>query len=148
MLEEAGEYKISSIPPKWYMWVAVAGLVWNLLGVVAFLIQLTMDLSELPEAQRAFHEGTPTWATASFALAVFSGVLGCIGLLMRKTWALLMFILCLIGILLQNLQSLVLSNGLEVFGWTGSILAILTLSICLLLIWFSRYSKAQGWLEG
>ena len=102
--------------PKWYNPVSAAGLVWNAIGLFFFINQLVIDASTLPESQRAYIEGSPWWATASFGLAVISGVLGCMALIMRKQWAVPMFYLCLVGIILQNVYSLVLSNGIEAFG--------------------------------
>ena len=62
--------------PMWYRIVAVLALVWNLMGISAYLMQVTMneaDLAALPEAQRLLYETTPAWATAAFATAVFAG---------------------------------------------------------------------------
>ena len=101
----------------------------------------------MPESQRAYIEGSPWWATASFGLAVISGVLGCMALIMRKQWAVPMFYLCLVGIILQNVYSLVLSNGIEAFGAVSAIvMPAITVAICVALIWLARHARAQGWI--
>ena len=67
--------------PTWFMVVAVLLLVWNLLGVMAYIMQVTMSpetLAALPDAQRQLYENTPAWATAAFAIAVSGGALGCL----------------------------------------------------------------------
>jgi hypothetical protein len=53
----------------------------------------------IPEAYRAVINGRPTWATVSFAIAVFGGVLGCLLLLIRKSAALYVFIASLLGVI-------------------------------------------------
>ncbi|MEE8306855.1 MAG: hypothetical protein V3R81_06290 [Gammaproteobacteria bacterium] len=126
--------------------MSALGLIWNAAGLAAFFMQMTMDLATLPDAQRIFYETTPAWATASFAVAVFGGVIGCLALLLRKSWALTMLLICLAGIVLQISHSLVISNGIEVFGSDGIILPIMTFSIAVFLIWFAKHSKQQGWL--
>lgn len=40
-------------PPKWFWLVSALGLAWNLLGLAAFFVQMTMDLSEVPEPSRS-----------------------------------------------------------------------------------------------
>ncbi len=82
VLEQIESY--SNVPPRWFWMVSGVGLVWNLLGVAAFLGQMTMDLSSLPAAEWAFYESTPVWATVAFAVAVSGGVLGCGALLLRR----------------------------------------------------------------
>ena len=54
--------------PKWFMVVAAVLLVWNLMGVMAYIMQVTMSpevFAALPEAERQLYENTPTWATAA-----------------------------------------------------------------------------------
>ena len=77
-------------PPKWFWIVASIAFVWNLMGVAAYLMQVTMSdetLAALPAEQQALYASTPAWATGAFALAVFGGALGCLFLLLRKSWA-------------------------------------------------------------
>ena len=73
--------------PVWFMIVAAVLLVWNAMGVMAYIQQVTMGpeaLAALSGAQRQVLENTPAWATAAFAVAVHGGVLGCLLLLLKK----------------------------------------------------------------
>lgn len=135
-----------SKPPKVFWAVSGFGLVWNAVGVLAFIGQITMDLSQLPDAERLFFEAQPTWATAGFGIAVASGVLGCVALLLRKSWAAPMFLLCLGGIVVQSFHSLALSNSVEVFGPEGIILPIGIFVIAVFLTWFAKHSEKRGWV--
>ena len=133
-------------PPRWYWAVSALAFLWNLLGVVAFAGQLTMDPDTLPAAQRAFHESTPSWATAGFAAAVSGGALGSAALLLRKSWAAPLLVVSLLGITVQSVHSVVVSNGIEVFGPAGLVLPIATFGIAAALIWFARLSANRGWI--
>ena len=84
----------------------------------------------------------------AFAVAVFGGTLGCVALLLRKSWAFLMLVICLAGIVVQISHSLFIGNGIEVFGPQGLVLPALTFSIGVLLVWFASYSAKRGWLNG
>ncbi len=130
----------------WFLPVAALALVWNLMGVVAYLSQMTMDLSVLEDAQRAFYESIPAWATAAFAIAVFAGVAGSVGLLLKKRWAIRVLVISCIGIVVQMTHSLLLGNGLDVFGTSALILPLVTLAIGLALIGFAILSKNRAWI--
>ncbi len=144
MTEQASS--IGDVLPKWFWVVSGLGLVWNLVGVMAFVGQMTMDLTTLPAAEQAFYESTPAWATVAFAVAVFGGVLGCVGLLLRRGWAFAMLVACLLGIVVQDGHSLFIGNGIEVFGPAGFILPLFTFGVAAALAGFARYSTLQGWI--
>ncbi len=144
MTEQAGS--IENSPPNWFWAVSGLALVWNLMGVAAFVGQMTMDLSTLPAAERAFYESTPAWATVAFVVAVFGGVLGSVGLLLRKSWAFAMLVACFLGIVVQDGHSLFIGDGIEVFGPAVFILPLFTFAIAAALAGFARYSELQGWI--
>ena len=133
-------------PPMWFLVVASLALVWNLMGVAAYLNQMTMDLSVLPEAQRLFYQTIPAWATAAFAIGVFAGVAGSIGLLLKKRWAIPVLVVSFGGVVVQMIHSLLLGNGLDVFGTSASILPLITLAIGLALVGFAMLSKNRAWI--
>jgi hypothetical protein len=140
-----GQSRVS--PPRWF-WIASAlGLVWNLIGVAAFVAQMGMDLSQLSAAERAFYEDMPAWAIAAYGLAVFSGCIGCLALLLRKSWALPMLLLCLAGIIVQIFHSVFVGGGLELFGPEGLVLPAAVLVIALLLTWLAHHASRQGWMS-
>ena len=71
-------------PPTWFYILSVILLLWNIMGVYAFFGQVTMGsehMAALSDAERTMYENVPWWATVAFALAVFGGPLGCVGLL-------------------------------------------------------------------
>ncbi|MFK8016560.1 MAG: hypothetical protein AB8G17_14095 [Gammaproteobacteria bacterium] len=133
-------------PAKWFLPVAGVALVWNLLGVVAYLSQMSADLSTLPDAQRAFYESMPAWATAAFAIAVFSGVAGSVGLLLRQSWASPALVLSVAGVAVQMTHSLLLGDGMAIFGPSALVLPLLTLAIGLGLVTLARTARKRSWI--
>ena len=90
--------------PRWLIWVGIAFLLWNLMGIGAFASQWTMtdaDVAALPQVQRDLWVSMPGWAWVAYAIGVGVGTLGAIGLLLRKWWAPLAFALSLIAVLVQ-----------------------------------------------
>jgi len=137
-------------PASWFWVVSLIALIWNLLGAMAYIAQVTMSpeaFQALPENERALMESAPTWATSAFAIAVWGGVLGCILLLLRKKLATMVLIISFIGVLVQMYHSFFISNSIEVYGPGGMVMPVMVLGIGMFLIWFSRKSSANGWIS-
>ena len=136
--------------PKLFVVTAVVALLWNLLGCFAFVSDLRLspeDLARLPEAQQALYNARPGWAVASTGLAVIGGVLGCIGLLMRKKWALPVFVASLVGILVQDFGLFVFAGGATIAGSAAVVLQGVVLLVGIGLVLLSRRGIARGWLR-
>ena len=135
--------------PRGFWIVSGLFLVWNLMGVMAYLMQVTMSeeaLAALPEAQRDLYMNTPAWATGAFAVAVFAGTVGCVFLLMKKSWAVPTLILSLLGILVQMFHAFALSPALEVLGPGGLVMPVLVTAGAVFLIWYGRRARSRGWI--
>lgn len=136
--------------PRSFWIIAGVALAWNLIGVAAFVAQVTTTedaLMQLPEAERMLYENMPVWATGAFALAVFGGALGSLLLLLRKSWAVPVFVASLAGLVVQNYHSFFIAKSIEVNGPGGLILPAMVLVIALLLLWYSRYASAKAWIS-
>ena len=136
--------------PRWFTITAVVAIVWNLLGVSAFIMQMMITpeiLAQLPEANRELYEATPAWVTGAFAVAVFGGVLGSLGLALRKVWSLLFLWLSLFALLAQNAFSLFMSNALEVLGPQGLVMPAVAVVIAILLVLMARNANTRHWLD-
>ena len=84
---------------------------------------------------------------AAYGIAVFGGLLGCVALLLRKAWALPMLLVCLAGIVVQNLHALLLGGGMEAFGAAALALPLSVFAIAVALAWFAHYSRGRGWIS-
>jgi len=131
--------------PSTSFWIVGAfAQVWNLLGLVFYYSHVTMTpaaLEGFTDAQQAFFSSTPVWAASAYGVAVTAGVLASLFLLLRKTWAVPLFVLSLIGIIVQDLHAFVFSNGLEVWGTEGIIPPAIIIAIAVALVMFSRNAQ-------
>lgn len=137
-------------PPRWFTVVTVIALLWNLLGCVAFIGDLRLtaaDIAQMPAEHQALYAARPAWAVAATAVAVFGGVLGCIALLMRKKWALPVFVLSLIGIIVQDIGLFVLADAIKLAGPVVAVLQGVVLVVAIGLIGLSRKGIQRGWLS-
>ena len=136
--------------PKWFNLIAALALVWNLMGVMAFIGQVMMIpemMAELPQAEQELYASVPLWATIAFACAVFSGALGSLALLMKKVFAEPLLVLSLAGVIVQMFHSFFISNSFDVFGPGGAIMPIMVLIIAFTLVRFANKAKANTWLS-
>ena len=133
--------------PELSFWIIGAfALVWTLIGLVFYYSHVSMTpeaLEGFTEAQQAFFSSTPAWATSAYAVAVTAGVLASLFLLLRMAWAVPLFLLSLIGIVVQDLHAFVISNGLEVWGTDGIYLPAFVLVVAIALLVYSRGAKQK-----
>jgi hypothetical protein len=131
----------SNKPATSYWVISIIALIWNALGVMAYLGQklMTDDIKAMiPEDQLEIIENTPAWATAAFAIAVWFGFAASILLLMRKKLAKMLFVISLMGVLIQLTHNFLLTNALEVFGYQSLIQPLITVIVGLFLIWYAK----------
>lgn len=142
---------INGKPPTSFWIVAAVALLWNLIGLILYYMQVTASDEMLSaaygEAEFEFIKSIPAWATAGYATAVTFGVLGCILLLLRKAWAIPAFIISLIGIVVQDVYGFVIADAIGVFGSGALVLPVIVFVIAIALIIYSRNAKAKGWLS-
>lgn len=134
--------------PTWFMVVAGVLLVWNLLGVMAYIAQVTMSpeaMAALSEAERQLYETTPEWATAAFAIAVNGGALGCLFLLLKRNIAAIFLQLSLLGVIVQLYHAFFMSRSFEVFGPGEMIMPVMVLVIAIYLVTLAAKAKARRW---
>ncbi|GLS83616.1 hypothetical protein [Paraferrimonas haliotis] len=135
--------------PWWYWIAAVVGLLWNLMGLAAYLMHVSLtpeEIAALPQAEQALHQAFPSWALIAFSIAVYSGTLGCVLLLARRAMAKSLLILSLLGVLVQNSYSLLLSDAVAVYGNQAIIMPTLVIIVGALLIWLCTHSINKKWI--
>jgi len=137
--------------PKAAFWIiAVIALIWNSMGVYAYLQQqynTEAFQNEITPEQLEMVYATPSWAIAAFALAVFGGLLGALALLLRKKIANILFTISLLGILAQMTYNFFLSNSTEAYGPGDMIMPIMIVVIGIFLFMSSKSSINKGWLN-
>jgi hypothetical protein len=101
----------------------------------------------MPPEQRQILEATPTWINVAYAVAVFGGVLGAVGLLMKKRWAVTFFLLSLVGLVVQMLGTFLVTPAWTLLGPAGLAMPALVLVIALFLLSYARKAAARGWIS-
>jgi len=131
---------IGSKAPAWLRVVAALGLIWNLYGCYAYL----QTVGALTGGDAAMAP-MPSWVTGAFAIAVFGGAIGCLGLLLLMGWSRLLLLLSLLAVIAQDIWLFGMSGAAP----TGNALllpAMVTL-VSVLLAWVAHDAAKKGWLS-
>ena len=134
--------------PTWFKVTVIVLLIWNLMGVLNFVMQWTMteaDILALPENQQIFYAEFTILSKIAFAMGVFGGFLGCVALLAKKKIAMSLFWISFIGIVLQMNHNLGLADGGEMQNYVlgmSSLLIVLTL----LSIYLTKKAISNNWI--
>jgi hypothetical protein len=140
----------NTMTPRWFVILALIIAIWNLMGVMAFMMQITMTVEQvlaLPEKEQTLYQDIPLWVNIAFGLAVTGGSLGCIALAFKKAIALPILIISLLGVLVQMYHSFIIAGAFDVYGPGGTIMPIMVFIIALYAVWLANNAKAKGWIR-
>jgi hypothetical protein len=138
-------------PPRWYWVVAGVAALWMLIGVGAWVADLMTDeqtAAGFTDAQRQLYLSRPAWLFAVYAVAVFAGLAGAVGLLLRRSWATAVLAVSLAAIVVQFGYTFLVLPALELLGASALGFPLTVFLIGAALLWFAARSRARGWLRG
>ncbi|WP_338502808.1 hypothetical protein V6R86_05700 [Sphingomonas kaistensis] len=135
-----------SVPKSFWMG-AVAVLLFMGVGVAGYLVTMMTPLEQMPAEQQAKMAAMPGWQTAVYAVAVWSGLLGAIGLLLRRSWSVVALLVSLIGAIGTFLPFLVVSQVRALGTMGDAIAAAIVIGLCAASLWFAHHSQQKGWLR-
>ena len=141
--------KTSFRPSINFFVISSLALVWNLIGVFAYLAQTFMDeKTKLALSKDEFNylSNMPAWVTAAFATAVFAGVFGSIGLLLKKKITTVLFLISIVSLLAYQVYNFFIQDYITISG-VGLILPVSTTVIGFFLMWYSYKMSKKGVLN-
>ena len=136
--------------PKLYWVAAGMALLWALAGCVAYVTQVGMsaaDFAKLPRAQQDIWNVTPAWVTGAYAFAVWSGLGGAIGLLLRRRWARPLYVVSLVSVLAQFGWTFAATDILSTMGPAAAAFPAFIVVAALVQWWFAGVAANAGWLH-
>ena len=117
------------------------------MGAVDYLMTQTRNvdyMARFEPAQLEYFYGFPVWVESCWAIAVWGGVLGCVFLLMRRSWAVPVFLASLIAMVATAGYNFGFSNGMDVMGATGMGFTVAIFFIALGLWLYARAMRRLG----
>lgn len=135
--------------PRSYWVVSGIALVWMLFGVMAWTMDFLMDdaaLAQLPEAQRQLYMIRPQWLFIVYGVAIGAGLIGAIGLLLRRAWATIALAVSLAAIVVQFGYTFAALGAYQLLGPSSVIFPLLIFGIGVFLLWYARRARRNAWL--
>ncbi|MGV6820793.1 MAG: hypothetical protein ACWA5T_09905 [Parvularcula sp.] len=134
----------------WHLWVVgIVAILWNSGGAYDYLMTVTQNkeyLSHFSAEQVAYYTSMPTLMVVFWAVAIWSSVLASLLLLLRRKWAVPVFLL--------SIACMAISF---VWGWFFSdmpastsaqwLMVVVIWAAALFLLWYSRAMAARGVLS-
>lgn len=139
---------IQARPPGWFWLVAIALLAWNMIGLLALLFDPVTgigDVSKLPPDQQWLYATRPAYGFIGLIVATVSGTLGCILLLMRRNAARWLFLLSLLGFLVQNSWLFIKPNARAMLTGGDVVLMLAVLLSIGLALSLTATAKRRRW---
>lgn len=131
----------------WHLWViGVIALLWNSMGAFDYLMTQTRNeayMGNFTAEQLEFFYNLPTWVVAAWAIAVWGGVVGSLTLLLRKRFAVQVYLVSLIAMVITTIHNYLLANGLEVMGDMFSLIFTGAIFLIALILFFYALRMAK-----
>lgn len=142
------DYKTRSGAPWWFWLISGVALLWNLMGVAAYIHDVNLSPEQIVETYGdKIGEAMavqPAFITGAYALAVFGGALGCLLLLLRKKAAIWPLLISFICVVIQQIYGWFITGVMGEFSLANRLMYISIPIIAALLIWFARRMTARG----
>ena len=137
--------------PNTAFWIiAVLALLWNLIGVYFWLYEYFLMTEEiratLPPEQVEIMASAPSWSMYVYGLAVFSGLLASVLLLMRKNMAVGVFLLSLIAVFILQLYWMFGMDIIDKMGPQSLIMPLIVIALAIFEYFYSKGAARNGWL--
>ena len=139
-----------STRPGWFRIAGILFLLWNLFGCYMFWSQHSMtpeQIAALPAGQQQVWNAMPAWMWVVYGVAVFSGALGALMLLMDKRAAWPLFVVSLVAVLVQFAQAFLPGGAVQVLGAAAALpMPAVIAAVAVLEVWVARRAIARGWI--
>ena len=143
-------------PSLFYWLVSVALLLWGLGGAsiyVAYFVETPQqfaraaEASEHQQAYAAYVANIPAWAIAAGIIAALARLLGAIALLLRRKWALPLFVVSLVFFFVALYRAFVLANAARVMGGVHIAIEVTFVTLGAFGVWFAHVNRSRGILK-
>ena len=143
-------------PSLWFWVISVALMLWGLAGAsiyVAYFFETPEEFAQTAEtaanrqAYADYVSNIPYWAIAIGIIAAATRLFGAIGLLLRRAWALPLYIVSVVFFLGALFRGFVLANVSSVMSGPHIAAEIVFLALSIFGVWFARQNKLTGILK-
>lgn len=141
---------VRTTPPFWFWIVTLLAVLWEATGCYFYVMQVGMgpdELAALPKAQGDAFAAMPSWQWGVFAVAVWSGLLGALALLLRSRFAVPLFAVSLLAAIIQYGYTFLATPILSTMTTAEAVpLPVAIIALGAVLLWFAATARAKHWI--
>lgn len=120
----------------WHLWAAAAlATLWNGFGCYIYFVEQTTT-SQTPAS--LFYDAYPMWMHAVWAIAVWGALVASLLLFLRSRFAVPLFLVSLIGLIVSTVRNYGFAGGMEIGGFG------FTVGLIIIALGFWLYARAMG----
>lgn len=143
-------------PPLLFWVISIALLLWGFGGAsiyIAYFIETPEEFAETAEtaanrqAYADYIANIPFWAIAVGIIAAVTRLLGAIGLLLRRAWALPLYFISLLFFLVALYRAFFLANVASVMSGPHIAVELVFIALGIFAVWFAHENKSKGILN-
>lgn len=146
-MSEQAAPETATTAPFWYWAAAIACLLFEAAGAFLFAGSLTLDPATLPLDQRAIFDATPQWMTIAWAVAIGAGLLGALGLLLRRRFAEPMLLISLLAVAVQFSGLFLVRQLRELTPEDHLVVPVVILFLAYGFWQSAKLARRRGWLR-
>jgi hypothetical protein len=135
--------------PVWYWVAAIGSLLFECLGCFFYIAEVRLtpeQIATLPLDQAAMLSARPAWYYAAFGVAVWVGLVGTLGLLLRKAWSVPLLLTSLIAVVVQ-FSAIFIVPEMRIVTSDALLGPVIVIVICYGIFMLARLAKRRGWLN-
>lgn len=133
--------------PAWFWALAAGAILFEGAGAFLFANSLMLDPATLPLDQRAIYDATPQWMTIAWAVAIGTGLIGAVGLLLRRRFAEPALLLSVIAVAVQFSGIFLVRQLRELTPEDHLLVPVIILVLAYALWQAAKLSRRKGWLN-
>ena len=146
----------NTVPSISFWVISIVLLLWGLGGAsiyIAYFIETPEEFAQTAEtaanrqAYADYVANIPFWAIAVGMIAAMTRLLGAIGLLVRRAWALPLYIVSTVFFLIALYRAFVLANVSSVMSGQHIAVEVVFLALSIFGVWFARQNRLNGILR-
>ncbi len=143
-------------PPVLFWVISIALLLWGLGGAsiyIAYFIETPEEFAETAEtaanrqAYADYIANIPFWAIAVGIVAAASRLLGAIALLLRRAWALPLYIISIVFFVVALYRAFILADVASVMSGPHIAVELVFVALSIFAVWFAHENKSKGILK-
>jgi hypothetical protein len=143
-------------PPIWFWIISIVLLLWAFGGAsiyVAYFVETPGEFAQTAETaanRQAYAEyiaNIPAWAITAGIIAALTRLLGAICLLLRRAWALPLYVISLASFLVAIYRAFVIADVARVMSGQHIAVEVVFVALSVFGVGFARHNKSRGILK-